>query len=162
MKLVGKITDQGFRVVSGDRFVVGHHKIPRIWVVIADRHSARIFIKSDGHLEEIGVATPSSHERPKSVLNHSSGRVVCPVSGVIYYKLMPHVLFEEKKPMSFTHDIAAWLEEAAREDVFDRIVLVAAPRMLARLNDVHPDMTEETVFAVLGHGKEDLVRLERD
>jgi hypothetical protein len=54
MKLEGKIT----QIASIDTQPSGHHKIPRIWIVVADQRIARIFKKSDSHLELIGEALP--------------------------------------------------------------------------------------------------------
>lgn len=135
MKLTGKIADDGLKAVSEKYTVAGHHKVPRIWIMVADRHSARIFSKMEGRLEEIGTATPSPHGRAEGAPNHSLGRIASSASGTVHHKLSPCTTPEEKE-LSFAQDIAIWLDEAVKEDAFDRLVLTAAPHMLGDLRKV--------------------------
>lgn len=147
MKITGKITEDEFRAATAHPHIRSGHKVPRIWVLVADRHRARLFSKPEGRLEEIGAALPSRHHAaPPSAAEHHN----MPLRGTP----------EEKESWSFAHDIAAWLEEAARDDAFDRLVLAAAPHMLGDLRKALGPAVHGRVVAEID---KDLTRMgERD
>lgn len=154
MKLTGKITDNGLKAVSQKRHIKRGHKIPRIWILLADRRHVRIFSKTDGHLEEIGSAVPQSHVG--NVPNHTQGRVVSSASGVLHHKLPPRSTVEEKESLSFAQDIATWLDEAVREDAFDRLVLAAAPHVLG---DLRKTLNKTVHARVVAEVDKDLIKM---
>lgn len=124
MKLSGKIAEEGFTAVGAKHFASGHHEVPRVWVMVADRHGARIFSKPEGHLEEIGAASANTHHSAEA---HKAPR--------------------EKDAQSFAHDIAAWLDQAVKADAFDRLVLAAAPHMLGDLRKVLGKTVQSRIVA---------------
>lgn len=133
MKLTGRIATHGFEAVSEVHYAPGHHKTPRIWILIADNHLARIFRKPERHLELIAEAEPSETRGKEAIPNNAIGRVVSSSGKSVRHKLEPHMAPGEKEAQSFVHDIAAWLDEAVRENAFDRMILIAAPKMLGEL-----------------------------
>ena len=134
MKMTGKITNDGFKAVSGDHYMTGHHKIPRIWVVLADRHKFRVFMKPDGHLEQIAEACPQSLGKEKHASGHSAG--------------------DEGK---FVKDIAVWLDEAVSADSFDKLILAASPKMLGDLRKFLSDAVQTRLIAEID---KDLIKMQ--
>ena len=109
-----------------------HHKAPRIWIVVADQRIARIFQKTGSNrLELIGEAFPTKTQRVKGKPDNSMGRVIS--FGGAHHKLEPHAKPGRHDAENFAHDLSLWLENAVREDLFDRLVLVAAPKTLGDL-----------------------------
>lgn len=108
MKLQGKITKERLYKVSE-----GHHKTPRVLIVVADERVARIFKKTDNHLECIGEALPT----------HGTG----------HHKLKPHQKLTQNEAKNFTRDLCEWLEDAVKNDSFDRMILAADPKTLGAI-----------------------------
>ena len=133
MKLTGKIADEGFGSVRGAHYISGCHKVPRVWIVVVGRRVVRIFIKPDGHLELIGEAVPEQLLQDKDLSNHMQGRTFIAGKATQRHKLQPSADIEHKKRLSFAGDIALWLGDALRADVFDRLVLIAGPKMLGEM-----------------------------
>ncbi len=160
MKLTGKIADEGFESVSGERYGTGPHKIPRLWIMVADQKNARVFSRIDGQLVEISVATPAEHGRPRGLPNRDIGRVVSSAAGTIHHGLAPHATQDEKETLLFAQDIAVWLEKAVAHDAFDQMVLVATPHMLGNLRSVLGKPVNDRVIAEID---KDLTKMsERD
>ncbi len=84
------------------------NRMPRIWVLTADRHEARIF-KKEGR-DALAMAGEACHAGAHS--HHGDSREI-PVQA-----------------------IADWLDEAAQKDSFDRLILVAPPHTLGALRKV--------------------------
>ena len=104
MHLTGKVANDGFKSVSEDHYIIHHHKIPRIWVIVTDGQKARVFMKPDGHLEQIAEAVPQGGHAV-----HRDG---------------------DNDHHVFVQEIAVWLDEAVHANAFDRLVLAASPKML--------------------------------
>ncbi|MFA7276074.1 MAG: host attachment protein [Pseudobdellovibrionaceae bacterium] len=109
------------------------HPAPRIWVIVADRHQARIFSKPNGLLEEISVIAPEKTENPKGTPDDSLGRIVSSAACNVHHKLEPRLTPEEKESSSFARDLAHWLDRALQDKSFDRLVLAATPHLLGDL-----------------------------
>ena len=62
MKLKGAIAKKGIRGIGASHYESGYHKIPCIWIIIADKHIAKIFSKAGDSLEMIGEAFSSGNE----------------------------------------------------------------------------------------------------
>ncbi len=128
MKFKNKIVEETLKVQSP----AAHHKVPRIWIVVADQRIARIFRKNGDGLELIGEALPTKTERKKGMPDNSMGRVIS-LGGSPRHKLTPHLEPGRHDAQIFAHDLSVWLENAVRNDLFDRLVLVAAPKTLGDL-----------------------------
>jgi protein required for attachment to host cells len=132
MKLTGKIAEKGLKPFIQKHEMRGGMEMPRIWVLVADKSVARIFMKDDGHLELIAEAFPQ--ESLNAGLNNKSiGRVVS--AGGHHHKFEPHMEQSRLDEVLFTQDIAHWLDMTKTEDAFDRLVVVAAPRVLGDLRN---------------------------
>lgn len=108
------------------------HKIPRIWVMVADRHVARVFSKLGDDISLIAELAPKTKEESK-MTNKGIGRMVSSGRNAIRHKYEPHMNESHKEEIAFAHDIAAWLDAEAGKESFDRLVLVASPHMLGEL-----------------------------
>ena len=133
MKLTGDIT-KGSKDSSNDP-PAGPHKRPMIWILVADKRIVRLFRKNGHGVEAFGEITPTPHEG-KHITNKSVGRAVSSGSGIIHHKYEPHMNESRKESLSFAHEIAEWLDKSAKENAFDRLVLVAAPQTLGELRKV--------------------------
>ena len=136
MKLQGKITKEPlFKVTEG------HHKTPRVLIVVADERVARIFKKTDAHLECVGEALPT----------HGSS----------HHKLKPHQKSTHNETKNFTRDLCTWLEDAVKSDSFDRVILAAdhktlgaiRPRLHQSVHDriaaeINKDLTKRNAVAL--------------
>ncbi|MGZ9096824.1 MAG: host attachment protein [Micavibrio sp.] len=111
------------------------HKKPVIWILVADKHVARLFRKNGHGIEPFAEIKPVPHEK-KDITNKSVGRAVSSSSGTIHHKYEPHMNESRKDALSFVQEITDWLHEPARDNAFDRLVLVAAPQMLGELRKI--------------------------
>ena len=56
IKLSGQIAEKGLKPFIEEEFIVGGHKMPKIWILVADSKKAYFFRKPNHHLEKIGEA----------------------------------------------------------------------------------------------------------
>ncbi len=68
MNMSGQLAEKGLKPFIGETFIVGGHKMPKIWILVADSKKAYFFRKPDQHVEKIGEAYPE-----KSVGPHIQG-----------------------------------------------------------------------------------------
>ncbi|QQG35760.1 MAG: host attachment protein [Micavibrio aeruginosavorus] len=111
---------------------VNHYKKPMIWILVADSHIVRLFKKNGHGVKSFGEITPTPHEG-KDFTNKTMGRGFSSCSGTIHHKYEPHMNESRRESLSFAHEISDWLDKSARENAFDRLVLVAAPQTLGEL-----------------------------
>ncbi len=156
MRLTGKVANDGFKAVSEDHYMTGHHKIPRIWIVLADRHKLRVFMKPDGHLEQIAEAYPQDNYREKGIPNHSLGRMASSASKYIRHRLQPHIGPTEKNDNKFVQEIADWLENAVHANAFDRLIVAASPKMLG---DLRKTLSDEVQARIVAEIDKDLTKM---
>ena len=130
MKITGKITDDVFASEETIKHFL-NHKIPRVWIVIADNRIARIFRKVGKRLELIGEALSTPLHLKKGTPDNSMGRVVS--YGGSRHKLEPHEQPGNADAINFANDLSLWLERAVQHNFFDRLVIVAAPKTLGNL-----------------------------
>lgn len=115
MKLSGIIAEQGLHAFDNEIRVHAGHVIPRLWVLVADQEKARFWRKTEQGFREIGQAQENSHQHAHS---HKYG-----------HREMHHEL-------AFVEKLSDWLEKALDEDVFDRVVLIASPRMMGAFHEI--------------------------
>lgn len=120
MKLTGILAEKGLHALDGEtRFHAGH-EVPRIWVIAADRARAHVFMKTPRGLENI-LSASTNDSRAAGAENGKDffhGYDMPPEKG-------------HPGDGAFIRGLADWLEAASQEGVFDRLVLVAAPRTLS-------------------------------
>lgn len=126
MKLKGSIAKKEIKSLQAVHFTTGHHKVPRIWIIIADKKIARIYSKAGGTIKLLGEALPSSNG--KSILENTEiGRTT---SESLHIKYEPSMSPVRRRAFKFAHEIADWLDHALQKDGFDRLITVAPPQML--------------------------------
>ena len=161
MHLTGRIQNdlQGFK-----QPVPQAYKFPRTWVMVIDRHIARLFTRHGYQLEPIGTALPDAPQDNVEISNKSVGRIISSSGKSIHHKFEPHMNESRQESLAFASQIADWLDNAVREDAFDRLVLVAAPKILGDLRKMATRPVQERIFAELNKDltKFDLRALEEE
>lgn len=162
MQLTGRIQNdlQGFR-----QSMPQPYKLPRTWVMVIDQHIARIFTRQGYELEPIGTALPDEHPQDRAeISNKSVGRIISSSAKSIHHKYEPRMNESRQQNMAFAAQISHWLDNAVRQDAFDRLVLVAAPKILGELRKMASLPVQERIFAELNKDltKFDLRALEEE
>lgn len=119
---------------------------PVIWILVADKHVARLFKKNGHGVEAFGEIKPVPHEG-KDITNKTVGREVSSSSGAIHHKYELHMNESRKESLSFSHKIADWLDDSAKDGAFDRLVLVAAPQTLGELRQILSNPVQARIVA---------------
>lgn len=128
MKVKGSLPEDGPRTHAG-------HEIPRIWVVVADREHAHVYRKTPKGLDRFVEAAPG-HVKTLAGKEEAHKGHVHASSGAVHYASDPRDREKHHGDTAFVYELAEWLDRTAREDDFDRLVLVAAPRTLGELRKV--------------------------
>ncbi len=110
MKVSGILAEHGLHAMDHVSHIHSGHVIPRVWAIVADRGRACIWMKTEDGYRQIGEA-----------ISHGVDR--------------PHGHHEYHMEGEFAEKLSDWLELALEENVFDRIVLVASPRMMGTFRD---------------------------
>ncbi|MCE9508292.1 MAG: host attachment protein [Alphaproteobacteria bacterium] len=153
MKFTGKIAQESLKNIGKELADDSAKKIPRIWILVADKHIAKIFRKKGEHLEFLGDAVPEIvHDDPT---NKSVGRVVSSSGGSVHHKYEPHMDASQQESLSFARALADWLEKAVQEDAFDRFVLVAPPHILG---DLRKTMSKEVHTRIVAEVNKELTK----
>lgn len=154
MKTMGKITQENWSALGQEHYMAGHHKIPRIWIIAADRSRVRIFRKPDGHLEQIGEAYPDY--KSTHVSSHALGRIVSTAGTFVRHRLQRHKNPSEGMNTEFVKELVQWLDRAVHEDAFDRLILAASPRMLG---DLRRNLSAGVQARVVAEVNKDLTKM---
>ncbi len=159
MKLTGKIVETGFEKFTRKPELHQGRRPPRIWIVVADKGIARVFSKVEGSLESIAEAVPDASVG-SGVNNKTIGRTASAGGGFAHHKLEPHTEEGRLESAHFARDIINWLGKAEEVSAFDKLVLIAAPRMLG---DLRKNMNKQLQRHILAEIDKDLTKLsERD
>ena len=132
MKLKGAVARKEIKDLRMVHYSIGHHKIPRIWIIIADKHIAKIYSKAGDSIEMIGEAFPSGEEKT-GMENKEMGRTARAMGNPARIKYEPSMSPVRRRAFKFAHEIADWLDYALGKDGFDRLIIVAPPQMLGDL-----------------------------
>ncbi len=130
MQITGRLAEETPQNIDRPRLSARHHKIVRVWIVVADDHVAKVFRKNGKRLECLGLAMPEKTAPPT---NKSVGRVFSSFQGTIHHKYEPHVTRRHRQNISFTRELAQWLEKTFDDGAFDKLIIAAAPRTLGNL-----------------------------
>jgi len=124
MKISGTLAEKGLHAFDKEPQTHAGIKIPRLWIVVADREKAHIYRKTPHKIERIADAAAGhnkSHPEDagaKGALRHG------------------YDMRSEKRhhnDSAFLQKLGTWLDQAAAEKAFDRLVLVAPPHTLGDL-----------------------------
>jgi protein required for attachment to host cells len=146
MKLSGKIARTPMAALGHDNEPAGPHKAPRIWILVADRRRARLFKKQGKIFEFLGEVLPGKTGHT-DLSNASIGNVVSSAGGSVHHQYAPHMNASRHDELYFARELGAWMDEAAAGKAFDRLVLVAPPRLLGELRQAFTDRVLSCVTA---------------
>lgn len=124
MKLSGTLAEKGLHAFDGEPHTHQGHDIHRFWIVVADRIQAHIYRKTVRGFERIADA-----KMGHSHATHETS------AGNVFHGYDPGSQKHGHTDGAFIGKLAAWLDTAEREKIFDRLVLVAAPRTLGDLRE---------------------------
>jgi protein required for attachment to host cells len=110
-------------------FSIFQNKRIKIWILVVDLHTARLFRKDSGRIKSLTEITLSTLD-PTLLYGEDKGRKSKP----------PSIL-------SFIENIARYLESAVGKDAFDRLVLVAPPQALGGLRQALPGTVQARIIA---------------
>ncbi len=155
MKITGKIEKEGLKAFAKKPLFRLGRPVARIWAVVADKGAAKILMKSGGDLELLGELYPE--ETMQAELNNKNIGRVASSGGNRHHKFEPHMEQSRQDEFAFAQDIANLLDEAQSVAAFDRLVLVAAPRMLGDLRAAMSGNVQKQVVAEID---KDLTKLD--
>jgi protein required for attachment to host cells len=135
MEFTGKIVGADLKAFSGRQYTGSHRENHRIWILTADKRIARLFARTGDHLELIGEIKPAQ-DAVTELTNRTVGRNSGPGDPSLRHKYEPHMNESRQESLFFIHELADWLNRIAGEDVFDRLVIAAAPATLGDLRAV--------------------------
>jgi protein required for attachment to host cells len=107
----------------------------RTWMVVADGARARVFHARLGdHTLELVHETdqPAARQKTSEIMSDRAGRMWDPGPGQRSGMELPTDPQRHAKE-TFARDLAEWLDSAAKEGRYDRLVLIAAPQTLGDL-----------------------------
>jgi protein required for attachment to host cells len=126
MRLSGIIAEKGLHAFDSEERVHAGHAISRLWVIVADQEKARFWRKTESGFHEIGQA--EEHVR-HPVHSHKYGHQ------------------ETHFEAAFAEKLSDLLETALDENVFDRIILIASPRMMGAFHEILPNNVRACIAA---------------
>ncbi len=122
---------------------------PQIWLVVADRSAARIFLVSESDpisLQEIQTLIHSEGtNRPRDVTTDRSGRFIgwSGQRGAGY----PEVDVRHVTATEFAATITDTLEQGRLDNAFGKLIIIAPPLLLGSLRNSFPDILKRMVVA---------------
>ncbi len=122
MKVTGVLAEKGLQAFNDDERTHAGHVAPRVWIMVADHMKAKLYRKADRHFQEIACMESKSH-------HHHQGHGI------------------SKDLEAFSQGLAAWLEEAQGQHVFDRVVMVAPADLLSAFRDSFSPSLQSMVVA---------------
>lgn len=118
--------------------------LPTTWIVAADDAKAHIFAREDGHLKPVSDLV--AHDDAEIEINNRTvGRTGSSMTE--RHKYEPAMQQSRQRDLSFAHQVAILLNDAAARQAFDKLVVVAAPKMLGYLRDELNDQTRKHIAA---------------
>lgn len=138
MKLSGILAEKGLHAFDGEPHAVEGVRIPREWIVVADREQAHIYRKTPHKVERIADAVAghakSNHEEAGS-------------RGALSHGYDAHSEKKHHGDSAFLQRLSIWIDAAVAEHVFDRLVLVAPPHALGDIRTLLKKKTQEVIIA---------------
>ena len=112
-------------------------KSTRTWVLVADGKRARI-LKQTGTLSDLEAVPGGTFEhalhKTSEIGTERPGRAQESVGGA-HHAITPKSDWHREEKHQFARDLAKFLEHAAEQKEYDRLILVAAPRTLGDLRE---------------------------
>jgi protein required for attachment to host cells len=133
MKLTGKSINRKLTSLTKTQLVRNEKKVPHIWILAADNHLARIYIKINNQMELIGEAEPEEHFIEAEINNKITGWTAGAEGSMAHHKFEPHSKGSRQQTLSFAREISYFLGQVEIIDVFDKLVVISPPEMLHAL-----------------------------
>ncbi len=108
-------------------------KHPKTWVVVANAETARLF-DFGGRLQPLVPQADHVWHAPEINESADVQGVTHSSVGQSQHRLAPHT-GPDKQADAFATEIAQRLDMAEKSDAFERLILIAAPRMLGIVRD---------------------------
>jgi protein required for attachment to host cells len=154
MKLTGKLLDKGLAAFTPKLALINGRTDPRLWILVADDSLARFYRKTNNQMELIGEAEPASFA--SEINNRTIGRMVGATRGTAHHKLEPHMEEVRQDELQFSRKISNFLGQAEATDVFDRLIVIAAPRTL---EDLRSNFSKPLKNRIIAEVDKDLTKL---
>jgi|GEM_PF-744133 len=150
MKLSGTLAGKGLQIFNGEMRYHSGHAVTRLWVVVANQEKAYIYRKiiADG-VELIATAQATEDIKPSRIPDSAHGSMRVVQQGAARHSLDFQDEKQKKQELKFVQRLAIWLDEAQKEDAFDRIALVAAPKTLGDLMPLLSEAVQARLLAQL-------------
>jgi len=120
----------------------------RLWILVADRSQARLFQRNkpqDGiHLIQ-KLDHPEGRMKEREINSDRPGRAFHSAD-IQRSGYSPDLSATDQVGKSFAQSLAALLDQGRNQSRYERIVLVAAPRMLGWIRDSLSDLTQALVI----------------
>lgn len=116
------------------------------WILAADERAARLFSRDGDRLKPITDFVAGDPGIETEITNRTVGRSAVP-GAAGHHKLEPTMEQSRQIQTAFAGKIASVINDAARRDSFERLVVVAAPKMLGYLRDCLDDKVKEHITA---------------
>jgi protein required for attachment to host cells len=132
----------------------------RMWIVLADEGRARLIERAPpgGAMQEVAqIEDELGRARGAELRRDAKGRLYGKGERVMGHTTEPRTDARRKEAQRFARRVAEYLEQAQREQRFDRLVIVAAPAFLGMLREVLPPAVRKQV---VGELDQDLVNLD--
>jgi protein required for attachment to host cells len=115
------------------------------WILAADERAARIFSRQGDSLKPITDLVAGEPGVETEISNSTVGRTTAPRAA--RHKLEPTMEQSRQIQTAFAGKIASVINDAARRDAFEQLVVVAAPKMLGYLRDRLDDNARRHITA---------------
>lgn len=136
MKVSGRLSNSDFSSLREEPVLVKGKPVPRVWYLVADGQNALVFRKVESDLEQIADITPTDEFVPSPA--EKTGGHITTAGGArrsAYYTSNPMDREGDHDEKVFLKNVSGWIEKAANDDVFDELVVAAAPEALGLLRE---------------------------
>lgn len=123
MKLKGILAENGLHAFDAESRLKNGHQLPRIWILATDRLNGHVYRKTLQGLELIASIS----------CKHAAGEPAHGGGGGHHPDHDPQHIEQHGGDMAFVRSLSDWLDGVVREDVLDRLVVVAPPALLGKL-----------------------------
>lgn len=144
MKLSGRVANENMKAWLRDESPRDSKKSQRLCLIVTDSRVSKLFKKNGGGLSFIGKAVPAANGTRK-LTNKSVGRTFSSSQTGLRHKYEPPMNMRRRKERNFINHLCKWLDQAARKDAFDSLILVAPPRTLGELREIMPSSLQKKV-----------------
>lgn len=147
MKVSGKLAEKGLHAFDNEPRTHAGIKIPRLWIIVADREKAHIYRKTPQGMERIADARMGhDHSHHETVGSR----------GASHHGYDARSEKMHHSDGAFIKKLAAWLDLASKENVFDRLVLVASPHTLG---DIRASLSKAMHACIAAEVDKDLIKM---